>query len=150
MTAHVACPARDGQDVLFASRCTASDAAVGATLARLQGDDALGRLDPARVADLVIVLGEVLNNTVEHALAGRDDGWIDLVVRRAGGRLEVETRDDGRPLPPALLAGGTLPQTGASVEDMPEGGFGWFIIHSLVDDMTYEREAGVNHLSFSF
>ena len=37
--------------------------------------------------------------------------------------------------PPA----GTLPDLGVEVQDMPEGGFGWFLIRSLVDEMTYER-----------
>ena len=136
--------------VLFAARCPGTDAAVGTVLERLQSEMGTRLLDPARMGDLMIVLGEVLNNTVEHAMAGRDDGWIDLTVREAGERLEVLTVDDGRALPPTLLSGGDLPEMGEAVDDLPEGGFGWFIIHSLVDDLTYEREDGVNRMTFSF
>ena len=139
-------------DALFDRRCAGTDAAVAETLDALQAALAARLVDPARMGDLAIVLGEVLNNTVEHAMAGRDDGWIAVAVQERGDRLEVLVTDDGRALPPALLAGGdaALPEMGDAVEDLPEGGFGWFIIHTLVDDMTYEREDGVNRMSFSF
>lgn len=135
--------------VLLSLREAANNEAVARALDRVRDAVAERMLDAARVGDLVIVLGEMLNNTVEHALADRDDGWFEIVLRDGGERLEVEVADDGRALPPALLSGGSLPEMGEAVDDLPESGFGWFIIHSLVDDMTYAREGGVNHLSFS-
>lgn len=138
-------------DVLFAARCAGDDVGVGGMLADLQATLAVKLVDPDRTGDMMIVLGEMLNNTVEHAMRDQDGGWIDLSVRDAGARIEVVTRDDGRALPPALLTGDVeLPEAGEDVETMPEGGFGWFLIHSLVDDLTYERDDGVNRISFSF
>lgn len=99
-------------------------------------------------ADLGIVLGEVLNNIVEHAVPQGVEGWIDVEVTWAEGRLQVETVDAGAPLPPQLLSGAALPDMGDTPLDLPEGGFGWFIIHALARDMTYERAGGRNHLSF--
>lgn len=101
-------------------------------------------------ADLAIVLGEVLNNIVEHAHAQRTEGWIEIEVTRCGSRLQVETVDAGAPLPPQLLSGAALPDMGDTPLDLPEGGFGWFIIHALAQDMVYEREGGRNRLSFCF
>ena len=98
--------------------------------------------------DLMVVLAEVMNNIVLHAYGG-GTGWIEVSVRRVTDRLEVETRDAGRPLPPVLLQGGTLPPEVEVPDDLPEGGFGWFLIHSLVNDMIYERAEGENRLSFS-
>ncbi|MEM9795898.1 MAG: ATP-binding protein [Pseudomonadota bacterium] len=134
---------------LLRGRIDGTEPAVRHTLTRLQREtDALG-LPTERWSEIVIVLGEVLNNIVEHALAGRKDGWIDVVITLRDGRLFAQTRDDGRPLPLALLTHGTLPDNSGPVEDLPEGGFGWFIIHSLAKDMTYERDDGLNRLSFN-
>lgn len=106
-------------------------------------------LNEDQYSDLLIVLGEVLNNIVEHAFGDRVDGWIACSVMRDCDRFSIETCDNGTPLPPALLQGGSLPDLDVPDEDVPEGGFGWFIVHSLTDDMTYERAEGLNRLSFS-
>ncbi len=99
--------------------------------------------------NVLLVLGEVLNNIAEHAGRGGAEG-VDLELDIVCDRLHVRTQDSGLALPACLLGSPTLPEMGATVDDLPEGGFGWFIIHALVDDMVYEREAGRNVLSFSF
>lgn len=99
-------------------------------------------------ANVMLVLGEVCNNIVEHADDVQDRD-IGLRIMEMQGRLHIETRDRGIALPPRLLGAVDLPEMGTVVDDLPEGGFGWFIIHSLVDDMTYERHRGMNRLSFS-
>ena len=33
-------------------------------------------------------------------------------------------------------------------EDLPEGGFGWFLIRTLTLDLEYERDGGFNKLRF--
>jgi len=100
-------------------------------------------------ANALLVLGEVLNNIVEHALAEIPDAIISLNLMQTGQRILVETCDPGRPLPPDLMRVAQLPGMPETIDDMAEGGFGWFIIHSLVEDMVYEREDGQNRLSFS-
>lgn len=105
--------------------------------------------DSDRAEDVLIVLGEVLNNIVEHAVPDAADPWIEVEIRRDTPGLRVETRDPGRPLPPALLSGASTPSVEGEVSDLPEGGFGWFIIHSLAHDMIYERQEGTNRLMFS-
>ena len=143
--------ARDKSDggPLFHDRIPGTDDAVSDVIDRMRtalATDPIGRM---KAEDAVIVLGEVLNNAVEHALAGRTDGWLDLTVCAVGGSLEVTARDDGRPMPPMLLGGGDLPDMGDVVADLPEGGFGWFLIHTLADDMIYERADGTNCLTFT-
>lgn len=98
---------------------------------------------------VTLVLGEVLNNIAEHAMTD-DQGTILVQVTRRNGRVLVQTEDAGSALPVRLLGKQNLPEMGTCVDDLPEGGFGWFIIHSLVDDMVYERHEGRNRLSFSF
>ena len=145
MTAAAASP---GGPIL-AERVAGTDDAVAELLARLRAalmDHPAGR---AKCDEMMMVLGEVCNNAVEHALADRSDGWVELDVSAEGERIDVVARDDGRPMPPFLMAGRELPDMGDTVDDLPEGGFGWFIIHSLAQDMTYEREESANRLTFS-
>lgn len=123
-----------------------------AVRSHLRAVEALGCPDATksdRLEDVLIVLAEVLNNIVEHALAGIDDGWIECRLSRRNGSVSIETWDNGTPLPPALLHMGSAPEVTTDVADLPEGGFGWFIVHSLTDDMMYERTNGHNRLSFS-
>ena len=106
-------------------------------------------IDDSRRTDMLMVLCEVLNNIVEHALPRCGEGWIDCEVCVAEHGLSIETRDNGAPLPPAFLSPATLPDIDTEVDTLPEGGWGWFIVHSLTDEMTYDRRNGVNRLRFS-
>jgi serine/threonine-protein kinase RsbW len=93
-----------------------------------------------------IVLAEVLNNIVEHAYA-EDCGEISVHLRQQSTGVQVIISDQGRPFPQDSLPQGTLPQID-SPDDLPEGGFGWFLIRTLVQDLTYNRKEAHNHLSF--
>lgn len=143
----------DGSRTLLRGRVPATEEAVSSVLARLgRVLHGLHVAEEAR-ADILLALGEILNNIVEHSVAGLTDPHIHLDLTRDGARIHVETMDRGRPLPPSLLSSAALPpmpENPGDIDALPEGGFGWFIIHSLAQDMTYERDAGVNRLSFDF
>ncbi|PWJ14494.1 ATP-binding protein [Jannaschia seohaensis] len=134
---------------LMGGRIDGTLEAVRSHLIAVEKAAAAGSIDESRRVDMLIVLGEVLNNIVEHALADARGGWIECRISVAGRGLSIETCDNGKPLPPDLLGGASLPDFGSDLSDVPEGGFGWFIVHSLTDDMTYERLDGLNRLSFS-
>lgn len=93
-----------------------------------------------------LVLAEALNNVVEHAYA-RFSGQIEVEVRRGPGQLHFHIADTGLPMPGAEPPLGQLPDVGV-FEDLPEGGFGWFLIRSLSQDLAYRREGERNLLSF--
>ncbi len=103
----------------------------------MQGMDSCGR------GTAEIVLAEVLNNIVEHAYAGQQ-GEISVSICNARGGVEVFVTDRGNAFPQEVLPQGKL----AEVNELPEGGFGWHLIRSLVHGLTYQREHSVNHLSF--
>ena len=140
----------DPPDEVLRCRFPATAPAVSTQIANLQSAFAKRGLAEDLRSDVTIVLGEVLNNIVEHALENVDGAWVMLEVTRENGRLHVETVDRGAALPPALLASADQPKLDVPVDDLPEGGFGWFIIHSLTEDMIYERDDGTNRLNFSF
>ena len=134
---------------LLRQRIAGNSEAVRGHLQSLEDMARHNNMDLKDCAEMLLVLAEVLNNIVEHAFHGVPEGWIDCTVRRQADRFAIETCDNGTPLPPDLLSAGALPDTETATEDLPEGGFGWFIVHALADDMVYEREHGQNRLSFS-
>lgn len=98
---------------------------------------------------LELVLAEVLNNVVEHAYANCLDGTIELSIRREINVLVCEVVDAGRPMPGTAMPPGRLSPTGGNVDSLPEGGFGWFLIRELAEDLCYRRDRGCNRLRFS-
>lgn len=93
-----------------------------------------------------IVMAEALNNIVEHAYAGRA-GVIEVCVMLGTDGLNCTISDFGAPMP-----GNTLPQGAprplGHLPDLPEGGFGWFLIRALAQDLQYSRFRDQNFLRF--
>lgn len=125
---------------------TSDPLAVRAGLVRLMASPSLYNLNDAARGTAEIVLAEVLNNIVEHAYADMS-GEIHITLCTQADGVVVAIRDQGHPFPQETLPQGALPQTYAS-HDLPEGGFGWFLIRSLVQNLTYRRDTTSNHLSF--
>lgn len=94
-----------------------------------------------------IAVAEALNNVAEHAYSGAG-GTIRLRIGRCPrlGDILCTIEDRGRPLPGAALPAGLLPTIGDA--DLPEGGFGWFLIRALGSSIRYRRAGGVNRLRF--
>ena len=95
-----------------------------------------------------LVLAEVLNNVAEHAYS-EAGGKVDVSLGEDVGGVRCLIVDAGRAMPDGLLPEGRLPGgPDTALEDLPEGGFGWHLIHSLCDDLTYTRVDGQNRLAF--
>lgn len=93
-----------------------------------------------------IVLAEALNNVVEHAYA-QGTGEIEVTVAFCPTGLICRISDAGLPMPGESAPPGHLAAISPD-GDMPEGGFGWYLIRSLSKDLHYRREGGRNLLSF--
>jgi serine/threonine-protein kinase RsbW len=94
-----------------------------------------------------IVLVEVFNNIVEHAYAGQT-GPIEIALQLCPDRLVCHVQDRGRPFPTGGPPPGTLPEC-RTLNDLPEGGYGWHLIRTITTDLHYSRSEGTNHLRFS-
>ncbi|MGO4906891.1 ATP-binding protein [Pseudorhodobacter sp. W20_MBD10_FR17] len=123
-----------------------SPLAVRRGLAAMLACSALRGLDVCARGTAEIVLAEVFNNIVEHAYAGQA-GSISVSLCDLGMGVEVVVTDQGHAFPQEQLPQGKLPPIDAS-QDLPEGGFGWYLIRTLVQDLTYRRSQSTNHLSF--
>lgn len=137
---------RDEQlfDRVFEGTAEGVREAIAATKLRL----AVHRATEEEVFSAELVLAETLNNVVEHALNGVDQPKFALRLRWVTRGLEIEIRDRGKPMPGGEPPIGTRPVMPERVEDIPEGGFGWFLIRELAHDLRYRRLAGENRLTF--
>ena len=120
--------------------------AVSAGLQELFGNDLLARMTDDSRGTVEIILAEALNNIVEHAYASHG-GQIEVSITPGDGYLFIRLVDEGLPMPGNEAPGGKL-TAATEVADLPEGGFGWYLIRSLSQDLIYARDGGQNVLSF--
>ncbi len=108
----------------------------------------IGRGIPASsLGSIELVLAEVLNNVVEHAYA-RGTGPIEITLTPTGRHLECEVCDQGLGMPQNALPKPAEIAVDGPIADLPEGGFGWALIHKLSDDIAYTRAGDTNRLTF--
>lgn len=125
-----------------------SPMAVRRTLAAVSEALSTLRLSDEEHGTVELVLAEALNNVVEHAYGGRAAGWVQLTCRHRDAGIVVTIRDRGDPMPRDRAPLADLADGRRSLVDMPEGGFGWFIIRDLARDIAYRRADDTNELTF--
>lgn len=104
-------------------------------------------LDVEECGTIELVLAEVLNNIVEHAYPPSEPtGMIDISCTQKPDGLMVHIVDAGLSMPDGKMPLGEMASVDVDLEDMPEGGFGWFLIQHLARDVTYCRVGSENHL----
>lgn len=94
---------------------------------------------PISTANATLVMAEVLNNIVEHAFDRQDNGIIDVTFSRCGTEMVANVVDGGRALPGLSLPTDKKPPVNVPISQLPEGGFGWPLIHDLSDGVCYTR-----------
>ncbi|WP_252946836.1 ATP-binding protein [Oceanicola sp. 502str15] len=114
----------------------------------------LGDLSPLNLTEdargtVELVLAEVLNNVVEHAYEESAAGVIEITVLQGERRLFCAVSDHGRPMPGLAAPSGQAARVDVPLDALPEGGFGWFLIRELSNDLEYTRENDQNRLTFS-
>lgn len=103
-----------------------------------------------RADDVQIALAEAVNNVVEHAYANAPSGEVSIRCNLDPKQLWIDIQDAGVPFPGKQLPAGMPVNLSVPIEDLPEGGFGWFLIRELTSDIQYERKSGSNQLSLCF
>ena len=99
---------------------------------------------------ITLAVSEALNNITEHAYAERAPGPVAMTVDLLTDSVDVTLIDSGRAIPGKDLPPAHLPDSAGPRSNLPEGGFGWFLIHSLCCDLDYNRKSGQNTLSLRF
>lgn len=102
------------------------------------------------IDNIQVALSEALNNVVEHAFVHLPASEVCLCITCGPSKLCVTIVDSGAPLPEALLSDPGMPDLDVAPDALPEGGFGWSLIHTLTKDIAYQREDGINRLCLIF
>jgi len=123
------------------------DMAVREALGGIIGGLAPLSLDVEEINTVELVMAEALNNIVEHAYPeNTEDGSIAVGCQHHTDGLHMTIRDQGRPMPDGQVPIGMRQKLDVDVMDMPEGGFGWFLIQNLAKDVRYGRVQNENLL----
>ncbi len=89
-----------------------------------------------------LAVTEVFTNVVQHAYKDHSSGKVVLTGEWTNDGLAIEIADQGDPFDPM-----NIPQTSLTIED--DSGFGWHIIKSIIDEISYHPKASItgwNHL----
>lgn len=140
--------AHQGDDDAYSSHFVATETAVRDVLGALRGWLQDSAINAGAQSTIELVLAEAMNNIVEHAYADTTSGRIHLRVWHHRDHLQFELSDTGQPMPDLTLPEAVLPSSDKPVCDLPEGGFGWFLIHRLTHDLRYQRNQQENRLCF--
>lgn len=99
-------------------------------------------------ARIELVLAETLNNIVEHAYRNIDDGQIEIRVYHDTRGLLFRVSDRGAAMPDRKPPLGLQTPMNVAPPNLPESGFGWFLIRKLAHDIYYRRHGRTNICSF--
>jgi serine/threonine-protein kinase RsbW len=107
-------------------------------------------LDCGKAEDVEIVLAEAINNIVEHAYTGLPGGKVCLRTFIGDHQLMICLMDSGHPMPNEQIPPAVLAPLPTETANLPEGGFGWYLIQSLTTAVRYQRKKDENNLYLLF
>ena len=91
-----------------------------------------------------IVLDDLLNNVINHAFEDSKEHEIEVSFRADHQRLVIEVVDDGVEFDPFLKG---EPDIESNIDERGVGGLGIHMIKSIMDDYSYKRIKGRNHVT---
>jgi len=95
-------------------------------------------------ARVELALVEAANNVIRHAYRGEAGHPVRVDVTLGDGLLTLRLEDEGLPMPERPSP--ALDYDPGDVANLPEGGMGLFIIHSVMDNVEFRRERDRNAL----
>jgi len=108
-----------------------------------QGAKELG-FDARELNRIRLASEEVLVNVINYAYPDKN-GSVEIIYDiQDGNRLVVEIIDSGVPFNPLLMP---EPDIESPVENRKIGGLGIYLVRSIMDELSYRREAGRNILT---
>jgi anti-sigma regulatory factor (Ser/Thr protein kinase) len=129
---------------VFSRRLPNRLAAIGETAEEIEVFCAANGVPMAAVAHLNLVLDEAMTNTINYGWPEGGDHEVALAMRIEAGVVMAEVSDDGRAFDPLQVP---PPDLASDLESRPVGGLGVHFIKTLMDEVSYRREAGRNILT---
>lgn len=137
-------------DIAFEVTLQGTNEAVRAALASCMSKFAPLNLSEDMLGQVELVMAETLNNIVEHAFCDRPvPGLIQISCAHRDRLLSLEFQDRGVALPGLALPSPKPFGTATDLRSLPEGGFGWGLIHELTQTIAYQRIGTLNILTLT-
>jgi two-component sensor histidine kinase len=109
------------------------------TTVRPRSMGSFGDLPSEYATPLALALTELVTNAVEHGLAGRRDGEVEIVARRSDDALSVKVRDNGVGLPEGKVGSGLGTQIVRTLIQGELGGtIDWHTLHGEGTEVTID------------
>lgn len=96
-----------------------------------------------QISDIRLAVDEAITNIIKHAYSGEEDHTIEIELTFKDDRLCVELFDTG-----ATFSIKTFkqPNIEEKIKQKKRGGMGVYLIHSLMDNVSYGREDDANKM----
>jgi len=104
-------------------------------------------IDELNSYHLELCVVEAVNNATKHAYHSEAGNFVEVDVLIFPDRITFKVCDKGESLKPAKVR---LPRFDPrKLDTLPESGMGLFIMHALMDEVSYETVSGRNVLTMS-
>jgi anti-sigma regulatory factor (Ser/Thr protein kinase) len=106
-------------------------------------------LPELRLDELDLLIEELFINVCRYAYADGVQGMVTLTFSiTAPGELSVEVADQGAEFNPLTAEPPPTPSP-VTLQDLPIGGYGIFLVKVLATSLNYRRDSGWNRLTFA-
>jgi anti-sigma regulatory factor (Ser/Thr protein kinase) len=103
-------------------------------------------VDAATAKSFKVVFDELLNNIISYGYKDDRRHEIEVQITLSQGQLGVRITDDGVPFNPLDVH---PPNVTAPLRDRKVGGLGIHLIRNMMDEVSYERHASSNVVTFA-
>jgi len=136
-------------DLTFQKTMKTSVATVPVTLTEINDWMVVSGVRPETITNVQIVLAEALNNIVEHGFKHQKNGHVGINIDLSEAAIVVRLTDDGVAFTPPEVEQSPLRDKN-DLDNLPEGGFGWFLIRKITSYYEFHRLNGKNYLLLKF
>jgi len=96
-----------------------------------------------QISDIRLAVDEAITNIIKHAYNSEENHTIEIDVTFEKDRVCIELFDTGTTF---RLTSFEQPNIEEKIKQKKRGGMGVYLIHSLMDDVTYGREDESNKM----
>lgn len=101
-------------------------------------------LSPDVVMEIRLALEEAVVNIINYAYPSNEKKDIQLYASYKESELTFLLTDSGKPFDPTLIEEVDIT---LGIDERPVGGLGMFIVQQIMNEVSYQRIGGENHLT---
>ncbi|REL24865.1 ATP-binding protein [Rhodohalobacter sp. SW132] len=96
-----------------------------------------------QIADIRLVVDEAITNIIKHAYRGDDKKSIDIEISFEKDMICIQIQDTGKSF---KMNRYSEPDIERKIKEKKRGGMGLYLIHSLMDEVSYSNKNGTNEM----